>query len=433
MLDFLKILIQNIDIVDEVFKNNLLSDVSVHQKANKHFRKKPNEFNQAKFIKEYKGVYFCFYLRTIDSDEVFTKLEILFKPHYYFNDNLHNANDFSVQNCIDVLNEFKTLFKLSANEMKIVNIEYGINAVSPICCKNLILHSIYHEKNQFLNMSGLKYAKISYREKPNGTDNKYKQIKFYNKGVQYPQYINIDTFRFEVKSKTSPFIKKQGINTLSDLLHHKTYEKLSESILTEFSKVLIVDAENEMQNLTSKEQTKLTQYLNTIKWDKAIQGSKNLFNNDKIKYFALLDKTGNNVHNILKDIIKNKLRKLLKQCANLTPIKKVNSCAVLTTNIMQNGTQLNNGRCIVTRLDISMQKKGSSLLSTNQIRKLYKTDRKIFDEVKNKYLSKKWINADLETQFFEIYHNIRNAKSNREIKQKKLYPVHQQRLFSINL
>lgn len=110
LLDFLKILTQNIDTIDKVFKNTLLSDVSVYQKVNKNFRKKPNEFNQAKFIKEYKGVYFCFYTRKIDNDDVFTKLEILFKPHYYFNDNLHNANDFSVQDCINVLNEFIELY-----------------------------------------------------------------------------------------------------------------------------------------------------------------------------------------------------------------------------------------------------------------------------------------------------------------------------------
>ena len=211
-------------------------------------------------------------------------------------------------------------------------------------------------------MIGLKYAKISYKTKPNGIANKYKQIKFYNKGIQYPLYTDINTFRFEVKSKTSPFINDQlDIYTYSDLLRLKTYETLSKSILTEFSKVLIVDAENEMLNLNPKEQIKLTQYLNTIKQDKAIQGSKNLFNNNNnnnnnnnMKYFALLDKTENNIHKVLKGIIENKLRKLLKQCANLTPIKKVNSCAVLTTNIIQNGTVLNNRRCIVTGLDISI-------------------------------------------------------------------------------
>lgn len=60
LLDFLKILTQNIDTIDKVFKNTLLSDVSVYQKVNKNFRKKPNEFNQAKFIMNIKGFIFVF-------------------------------------------------------------------------------------------------------------------------------------------------------------------------------------------------------------------------------------------------------------------------------------------------------------------------------------------------------------------------------------
>ena len=96
---------------------------------------------------------------------------------------------------------------------------------------------------------------------------------------------------------------------------------------------------------------------------------------------------------------------------------------------MENCTHNQNKRCLVTGLDISMQKKDSFLLCINQIRNLYYTDKNKFNEVKNKHLSKKWIDADMEQQIFEIYHNIRNKASNSRIKQKRIYSENQIQLF----
>jgi hypothetical protein len=72
-----------------------------------------------------------------------------------------------------------------------------------------------------------------------------------------------------------------------------------------------------------------------------------------------------------------------------------------------------------------MQKNDSILLSHTGLKHYYKTDKKIFEQVKRKYLSKVWINSDLETQIKEIAHNIRNAKSNGTIKQKRIYKPQQ--------
>lgn len=410
MIDYLKILSLDTELIERVYNNSLLLDYSFYQKRNKKY----NEFRQATYTKEYKEIYFCFYAK----NNVFTKLEILLKPHYYFNDNLHNANDFKAIDSINALTEIKETFNLPVNNLKILNIEFGINAISPILCENLIEYTFYHEKNLFINSSDiLRYSKISYKHKDNGTANTYKMIKFYAKGLQFPQYTDNNTFRFEVKSKQSKYIKTLGVYTYADLLKFETYHIFSDTLKKEISKILIIDAENEMHNLNDKEQIKLTEYLNSIKWNKAIQGSKNLFNINKIKYFKLLDKTKNNIHTYLKNIISNKLDDLLK------------TCAISTINIIGNGTHLQKRYCLVTAQDISMQKEDSFLLAPNQIKNLYHTDRKSFNEVKNKYLSKKWIGADLEIQIFEIYHNIRNKVSNSRIKQKRLYTEIQIQLF----
>ena len=403
-------------------------DYSVHQKINKHFTGKPNEFNQATFIKEYKGIYFCFYTRLIKDEVTFTKLEILLKPHYYFNNNLHNANNFKAIDCINVLTEIKETFNLPVNELKILNIEFGLNAISPNQCKDLITFIYFHKKNQFYNLRDLQFAKISYKPKNNGTANTYKQIKFYAKGLQFPKYADINTFRYEVKSKRSNYIKSLNIKTYADLLQFETYNRFAENLIKEFNEILIIDADNTMQNLNDKEKEKLEKYLNPITWNKYLQGSRNSFTKHKKKYLELLDKTENNIHTNLKIIIQNKLNEL-KKGAILTPQQKTKRGAILTINIMESCTLNQNKKCLVTGLNISMQKKDSFLLSINQIRNLYYTDKNKFDEVKNKYLSKKWIDTDIEKQIFEIYHNIRNKVSNSRIKQKRIYSENQIQLF----
>ena len=75
-------------------------------------------------------------------------------------------------------------------------------------------------------------------------------------------------------------------------------------------------------------------------------------------------------------------------------------------------TDENRRFCEVTGLNISMQRSDSFLLADVGLRYYLKTDVKIYNEVKRKYLSKKWVDVDAETEIKEIYHNIRNTISN---------------------
>jgi len=76
-----------------------------------------------------------------------------------------------------------------------------------------------------------------------------------------------------------------------------------------------------------------------------------------------------------------------------------------------------------------MQKTDSILLSHTGLKYYYETDKKIFNEVKNKYLSTLWIDADYETQIKEIAHNIRNRRSNNTKRIRQKYNARQTQLF----
>jgi len=427
MLDFLKLSIIDISLINYLEHHNLLEWVKSEDKINLF----DFEVIKTKTVKHYKGILFCFYSNRID---------ILFKPHYYFNNNLHNANDFKIVDCIKTISELKNTFEIDLKLLKVVNIEFGINILSPIDIKKLIAFLLYHEKNEFKTDVGLAFSKKSFRANPNGTINLYKIIKAYAKGLQFPQYCDINTFRFEVKSKQSKYINQLGIYTANDLLNFDCYLKMADEIKNEFDKVLLLDCETDFKNLTGKEQAKITNYLNTLTWFNISQDSyRNRFNKEKTKYNNLVNKVENNLKKQLDKIVFDQLE-YIKTGAISTHKENVKSGAI--SNIYKGGicTQKVNPNkakkevvkksfCRITQLDISMQKEDSILLSHSGLKFYYKNDNEVFEKIKNQYLSKIWFNSSLEIQIKELAHNIRNANSNQQIKQRRLYPQHQAQLF----
>jgi hypothetical protein len=93
--------------------------------------------------------------------------------------------------------------------------------------------------------------------------------------------------------------------------------------------------------------------------------------------------------------------------------------------VLHNEITTKNILCKVTCLNISMQKNDSILLSHTGLKYYYKTDRKIFEQIKRQYLTEKWIKSDIDKQIKEIAHNIRNTKSNQSNKQIRIYQPQQ--------
>jgi hypothetical protein len=419
MIDFLKLQTYDLTLVDYFNNNELLMWLSDTDKLNHSY----TEVINTKKVKQYKGIYFCFYSN---------RLDILLKPHYYFNGNLHNANDFRITDCINVINEFKNDFKIDLNLLKVVNIEFGLNVISPIDIKDLITFLAYHERNEFRTDAGLSFSKKSYKPTKNGTANKYKFIKAYAKGLQFPTYCSINTFRFEVSSKMNKYCKRElTVNTANNLLNLEVYYKMADLLLKEFKEVLILDCITNFENLTPKDLKKVTGYLNPLLWYKIKNQSRNSFSKNKTNYYKLIDKVENHLKRQLEKIIFDKL-KFLKEGAYSTPKENINKGAY--SNIYKDGictlnenkkVEVENCICSVTGLTISMQKPDSVLLSHTGLKYYFETDKKVFEQVKRKYLSKVWINSDFETQIKEIAHNIRNAKSNQTIKQNRIYKPQQ--------
>lgn len=367
MLDWLKLVTYDILQIDYFKNHTLLEWVSDTDKIN-IFDK---EVITTKKVKQYKGIYFCFYSN---------KLEILFKPHYYFNKGLHNANDFRVIDCINVLIEVRDLLKIDLKAFKVVNIEYGLNCVSPIDVRDFIAYLVYHERNEFISDAGLAYSKKSSSVNAKGILNYYKIIKLYAKGIQFPYYADINTFRFEVKSKKSRFINQLGIYTADDLLNLNVYLVMGESLMNEFEKVLILDCATDFKTLSQKEQAKIAKYNNPMKWYRIkSSANRNSFSKNKVAYYNLINKVSFNLKSRLREINYDKIE-LLKKGADSPPRETIKKGAdsqlynrgICTFQVIQKENEFSKQKqsiCKVAEIDISLLKDSSILSSYTGLEK----------------------------------------------------------------
>lgn len=245
------------------------------------------------------------------------KIEIHIKPHYLYNNNLHNANDFDVLSCIRTLKKIIKRFGLNPYELFIVNIEYGVNLSTffEIC---LLVESLgYHQKNKFITDSMHAFSKKSASIGAQNRFSSHKMIKAYAKSIQFPQYTNGNVFRFEVKSKKSRFINNLNIYTIADLFLPEKYLQLCNSLSEEFERVLFLDHELDLSIYDAQEREKLLHYSNAYTWEGYKKQHRNTFSNNKRKYEILASRSPNGYKSTLTLVLKSKLEKLLSgvRCA----------------------------------------------------------------------------------------------------------------------
>lgn len=73
-------------------------------------------------------------------------------------------------------------------------------------------------------------------------------------------------------------------------------------------------------------------------------------------------------------------------------------------------------KCLITGLDISMQRKDSVLMSHTGLKHYHANKPETYQRLKQKYLSVKWANVDFKTEIKELAHSIRNVKNNNLIR-----------------
>ncbi len=360
--------------------------------------------------------------------------------HKFWNDGEHNHNDFTIEAIEESLVKIEALFGIKAENMVLQGIELGVNIRPRQCVDKILKHLFFHKKQPF------------YRQKVNGQGNYIQAehdqfiIKIYNKGRQYALKDNL--LRIELKIKKMVKLKCKQM-TLQGLFNHGLHNFIG-LLIDEWNASLLYDF-----TIRATKGIQIN-YSNPLYWAGLIEsGRASAYKKHLAKHKEIVAKYSDDIKSQIANLIRDKATQLVgsdrvshftntsKQiCRNkgipfhqdLPSIKPLLGYPYSQFNYSMNKVTRQaklNRRCVVTGLDISMQKEDSFLLSINGLRYCYETDRKTFEQVQRRFLSKKWLDAPLEVQINEIYHGIRHRYETLSKKYKRLYREEQLQLFSV--
>lgn len=309
MLDFIKLTVSNQQIINRLFSHP--DFVKCTPLTNKYY---------SKFHKDVKKS-LQFHFDKIPKTENFHHVDICISPHYHFNKYLHNGNDLTPENCIKSLKEIFTYLQIEQseyNELKVVNLEFGLNIIPETDIKDLINGLSYSKKTPFKVYDIQDKPFFKEREHQ---DTRYKEIKAYAKGLQFqefPEYeIDKNTFRFEIRAKKHRAIKdlKLGITTAENLIKLEIYPRLAEALIKEWQNILLINFNPDFTTINPKKVQFVKQAQEIDFWSDLIANkSRNTFADNKRKYYEIL-KGKNNLHHQIKLQIIDKCYQLLS-CAN---------------------------------------------------------------------------------------------------------------------
>ncbi len=338
--------------------------------------------------------------------------------HKFFNNGEHNYNDYTVKDLVDTLQLIALNLCIDLSEAKIQNIEFGVNIIPPLSVKILLRGLLFHT-GASMPMEVFKDVSL-----PSGDYRQVRRNRFYLKAYDKAKHYKLDTnlFRWEVKIIKMIEIEHLEIKTLNDLINLSSSQiKGIESLLMQrWNEIIYYDNTIDKTLLTNHNRIKLKDWRNDKYWLELFESTR-VKNRNKpqreVKEFRKITSKYSSQ-------IQNKVGVLIsKKWCVLTASTKPKEVHINRSYIGLNlPTNTDTKKCKITGLNISMQKEDSLLLSHTGLRYFLKEDKRIFEQVKNKYLPKWRHSLSLEIQISELAHNIRNTSSNQNIKQRRIYP-----------
>lgn len=320
-------------------------------------------------------------------------LKISLKPHFFYNDDLHNANHFPHNKVIEVLKEICNKLNIKKpNLLTPTSADYGINLTpDQFDSKDIIRQSLYYGKRPMLiRHTHLPFFKTTKEIGSHPTIG----AKIYHKGLEFPNYAHENTFRYENMFASNRKLNQQfSINSFADFFDIDLYEKFADYILKSWDNLLILDYISEEYGEHNPDY-----YDNRRHY-------RNGLTNAKKNYY----KIHGNCHREMKKLLEYTIEQNYRNVQIHTIIDSWNPHTT-TKNTIENTPQIK--KCNITGLNIEMQKENSVFLCNKGLKYYIENDDKIFRELKKKYLTESKRNLSLDEQIYYIAHNIRNTNSN---------------------
>jgi hypothetical protein len=460
MLDYTKFLIKNIAIAD-LMSNKALDFKGVFSASTgsvKEVQKLVAQYHHCEIIiYESEAVYFSGSIHKMWNSLNNVYAPNLIKKEYYKG---FNGNQFTLIDILEVREHLCRLLNIGSYQMTFRNLEVGLNLSTLFNPQLFIKGLLYHNGKPF---------KTSHKDQYAQAEHQRYIVKIYNKGHQYGMSQN--TLRVELKLTRADQINPLRIKTFADI-SSETLNNALGLILMRFDEVVYYDNTIDLKNLSGHQKQTLERYSNPRYWIDTLTPKTRDRHKKKLKEFII--KYSRNLHQQLRQEIQTKGVMICNQpeaqkCViitketeaenqeSTTPIKgqsKNPKCVIITGSIIEvditqdpfksnplktpikadkktssKREKKEPRKCLVTGLDISMQKDKSYLLSHTGLRHYYKNERQEFEKVKNRHLSRKWMYSNFEMQIIELAHNIRNRKNNQKIFREKIYTPNQIQLF----
>lgn len=155
--------------------------------------------------------------------------------HNFYNNGLHNYNDFGIKAFKRTLNNFCLLLRISADQIHITSLEWGVNIVPPIPSNKIIDACLYFGSSIMAN--SLRSKTANYKEV---IKNEF-IFKVYNKALQYG-ISNRYILRIEHKQKDyNKYCRRFNIGqTMQDLIN-SGFIGFRSTLINNWNKILFYD------------------------------------------------------------------------------------------------------------------------------------------------------------------------------------------------
>lgn len=220
----------------------------------------------------------------------------------------HNHSIFTIDEALKAFARLFEILGVNPANAKVLQLEYGLN-INPVFNPNLFIDRLICFKSKpFEGMGNYeKIGKVCYQ--------KEYDLKIYNKGKQYKLKNNV--LRIEKKIKDSYYLKRLGINSITDLTAAKA-EQMTIDLCECIDEVIFNDKSIDETKLTTRQKLALSKYRNTDFWDELNRAVRL---NAKKTFANLITKYGS--ENYLKEV-KILLKNSLKNCVGKVDVLEDN-------------------------------------------------------------------------------------------------------------
>ncbi len=383
-------------------------------------------------------------------------IEVRGSIHKLYNQGRHNYNRFGLSEIHLAVYELADKLKLLVSDVRLTNIEFGVNLIIDFEPRLFLNSLIYHKGKKFTYRErvNMQYSECSHGQY---------YIKVYDKGLQFG--LNKHVLRVELKFIKMERINNLGIKYLSDLLDPKKLERLREELLRVYDEILIAEPNIKPTGLPIKDEMLIAHGKNDKYWDsilpisahypmgnadKEYKREKRDFHRKMNRFKNLLRKIGADDKQLLvRKLIEAESAKLIGE-ANTRNQKVFEKCHQLTdhegrssdrklspidreykkerANTKKENLSLNDRllysdkkgqhveprtrKCLVTGLNISMQKEDSKFICTTGLEYYKKNNPEVWQKLWQR-LTPRCRDLAEDKQIEEIHHSIRNEYFNK--------------------